>query len=370
MITEWDDYPVHQTPMPVAHTASGDPAVYERYWFSAFDLDATTAIGIGLSLYPNLGVIDAAFSVSRHGRQSSVFASAAMDGRVTRVGPLSVEVLEPLAMLRVVAQPHDGLGGELVFRAVAGPVEEPRTIRTSGARTVSDRTRLVQFGTAEGRLTLDGEDVALDRGRWRSVRDRSWGIRATHGSAAGRVGPAAASPPGSSWFVWSVLHFDDECVHAVWHEDPDGGRIGPTAAVVPVGRSEVARGDVLRTTSVDGSIRYRPGTRWVDAAELALGPRGAVRRRIDVEPRVPFLMKGLGYSHPDRAFGAWHGGTSVAREDWTLADLDPQERANLHVQALSRVRSEGHGTGVGLFEHAVVGPHAPSRMPEGTAPAS
>lgn len=370
MITEWDDHPVHQTPMPVAHPASGDPAHYERYWFAAFDLAATTVVGAGLSLYPNLGVVDAAFSVARDGRQSSVFASGPLaPSRPTAVGPITVEVLEPLQTLRVVVD-HVGLGGELTFRAVTDPVEEPRTIRTSGVRTTSDRTRLVQFGAADGQIAVDGEDLVLNPAEWRSVRDRSWGIRATHGSAAGSssVSSSSASSPASSWFVWSVLHFDDECVHAVWHEDPDGAQSGASGAAVPV--RAPACGPVQHTTTVDANIAYRPGTRWVERADLRLGPRGAVDRRIGVEARVPFLMKGLGYSHPEHAFGAWRGGPTVDREDWVFADLDPRDRTTLHTQMLSRVHSDGHGTGVGLFEHAVVGRHDPSGMPDGTAPAS
>ncbi|BBG02785.1 MULTISPECIES: hypothetical protein [Pseudonocardia] len=356
MITSWDDYPVHQTPMPVAHPESGDPAHYERYWFSAFDLDATTAIGFGLSLYPNLGVVDAAFSVSRGGVQTSVFASGALtDDRALAVGPLSVEVVEPLRTLRVVAESHAGLGGELVFRSRTDPLEEPRTLRTSGIRTTSDRTRLVQFGTVEGSLTVDGVTTTLTPDRWRSVRDRSWGIRATHGSAA--AGPARRS--SDSYFVWSVFHFDQECVHAVWHEDPEGNRIGTTGAVVPV---HDAPGELARTSTLDCDIRYRAGTRWAETAALRLGPRGTVDRDIAVTPRVPFLMKGLGYSHPDHAFGAWHGGTVVDREDWVLADLDPTDRSVLHTQMLSELRTADGRSGVGLFEHAVVGRHTPSGM--------
>lgn len=356
MITSWDDYPVHQTPLPVAHPESGDPAHYERYWFGFFDTAATTAVGFGLSLYPNLGVIDAAFSVARGGRQESLFASGAMDPSrsVTRVGPLSVEVVEPLRALRVVADTECGLGGDLMFSAVTNPLEEPRSIRSSGTRVTSDRTRLVQFGSADGRITVDGVDLAVDSTSWRAVRDRSWGIRATHGSAA-----AVASPtPPSSWFVWNVLHFDDECVHAVWHEDPDGSRIGATGAVLPVKSDEPVR----KTSTLDCDITYRPGTRWVQDATLRLGPRGAVERAIRIEPRVLFLQKGLGYSHPDHRFGAWHGGTVVARETWRESDLDPSDRANLHQQMLSVLHRDDGAVGVGLFEHAAVGRHAPSGL--------
>ncbi|MGW4486737.1 hypothetical protein ACWEOE_23185 [Amycolatopsis sp. NPDC004368] len=115
MITRWDVYPVHQTPLPVAHPGSGDPTHYERYWFSAFDTEATTSVGFGLSLHPNLGVADAAFSVSRDGVQRSLFASGPMtDDRALTVGPLSIAVLERLRLLHVRAD-SPTIGGDFPF---------------------------------------------------------------------------------------------------------------------------------------------------------------------------------------------------------------------------------------------------------------
>ncbi|MEV5177171.1 hypothetical protein AB0L10_40340 [Streptomyces flaveolus] len=366
MITAWDDYPVHQTPMPVAHPASGDPAHYERYWFGFFDLAATTAVGFGLSLHPNLGVADAAFSVSRVGRQTSVFASGPLHHeRPLVVGPLSIEVVRPLNTLRVVANQYAGLGGEFIFHAHTDPAEEPRVVRTAGARTTSDVTRVVQFGSVEGTLIRDGEPTALDRTRWRAVRNRSWGVRSVHGGAAARTPAVPAAPPGA-YFVWSVLHFDDECLHATWHEDPEGNRSGVVATALPVRDTDPVRQPV-RGTEVDCAIRYLPGTRRPDRVRLRLGPRGALSREVEIEARVPFLMKGLGYGHPEHAFGAWHGGERVSYEAWDLGALDPADRTALHTQSLSVLRTADGRTGTGLFEHAVIGRHVPSGMPDGTA---
>src|SRR5205823_8798062 len=33
-ITPLDDYPLHQTPLPIAQMATGDPNHYDRYWFN------------------------------------------------------------------------------------------------------------------------------------------------------------------------------------------------------------------------------------------------------------------------------------------------------------------------------------------------
>ena len=93
MITPWDDYPVHQTAMPVATPVSGDPNHYDRYFFNGFDPNGEFYFGVALGIYPNRGVIDGAFSVVRDGIQHSVFASGHMpldrDGKL--VGPGDIE---------------------------------------------------------------------------------------------------------------------------------------------------------------------------------------------------------------------------------------------------------------------------------------
>ena len=56
-------------------------------------------------------------------------------------------------------------------------VEEPRFTLRVGGRTVLDTTRLTQFGTWEGTITLGGERITIDPAEVLGVRDRSWGIR-------------------------------------------------------------------------------------------------------------------------------------------------------------------------------------------------
>ena len=39
MITDFDDYMIHQTSDPVTQPASSDRNFYDRYWFNGFDGD-------------------------------------------------------------------------------------------------------------------------------------------------------------------------------------------------------------------------------------------------------------------------------------------------------------------------------------------
>ena len=92
MLTPFDDYPIHQTPLPLAHPATGDPNHYDRFWFNGYTEDFYFAVG--MAVYPNRGIIDAAISVVHDGVQRSVFASGRIpeDRTQTRVGPLTIDI--------------------------------------------------------------------------------------------------------------------------------------------------------------------------------------------------------------------------------------------------------------------------------------
>ena len=54
MLSKFDDYPIHQTPEPIAVPVSTDRNAYDRYWFNGYTDDGEFYFGIGAALYPNL----------------------------------------------------------------------------------------------------------------------------------------------------------------------------------------------------------------------------------------------------------------------------------------------------------------------------
>ena len=96
-VSSWDDYPVHQTSELVAHPATSDRNFYDRYYFNLHGSSDELFAVFGLGQYPNLGVTDAFVDVRYGERQYIVRASTELlDRASTRVGPIRVEVLEPL----------------------------------------------------------------------------------------------------------------------------------------------------------------------------------------------------------------------------------------------------------------------------------
>ena len=97
VLSSFDDFPIHQTSQPIAHTASADLNHYDRYFFNGYTRDTRLYFAAAMGLYPNRHVADAAFSVVVDGgtvdaRQISVHASRrapADRADANQVGPIT-----------------------------------------------------------------------------------------------------------------------------------------------------------------------------------------------------------------------------------------------------------------------------------------
>ena len=89
MLTAGDEYPIHQTPEPVAFAGS-DRNFYDRFFFNGYSADGKNFFAAAMGVYPALNIIDASVSILRDGKQSSIFMSRPlnMERMDTFVGPL------------------------------------------------------------------------------------------------------------------------------------------------------------------------------------------------------------------------------------------------------------------------------------------
>ena len=373
MLTPFDDYAVHQTSLPVAHPVSGDRNHYDRYFFNGYDVGGDWFFAVALGVYPNRDVIDAAFSVLQGGVQRAVFASGRLplDHTVSRIGPIAIEVIEPLRINRVIVDAeHLGIGADLTWEARTIALEEPRQAQISGVAVAQDTTRLTQWGTWQGTIDTGGERIAVDRTRSRGTKDRSWGIRWI-GEPPGGAPPRSGHPPGV-FYLWAPMHFDDRCTHAFLFEHPNGNRWYWTGAEIPIlapgeqtwGNEEGLR----RPRSVDYELKMRPGTRVTDSSALELNFAEGVERQ-ELEPILDFRLKGIGYLNPKWIHGVWHGEEEVGSDMWETATLDPLLPENYHVEQLVHVHSD-RGEGVGVLEQLILGPHSPTGFTDWTSGAA
>ena len=98
MLHPLDEYPVHQTPLPMSQAGTSDKNFYDRCYFNAHDRTGDVFVITGLGIYVNLGVIDAYATVKLGDVVHTVRFSGALgpDRMHQQVGPYRIEVLEPL----------------------------------------------------------------------------------------------------------------------------------------------------------------------------------------------------------------------------------------------------------------------------------
>lgn len=358
MITSFDDYPVHQTWQPIAHPESGDPSHYDRYFFNGYSRDGSLFFALAMGLYPNRHVVDSSFSVIRNGEQVNLHASARAPFdrmQCTTVGPIKVEILEPLRSHRItVHAPEHSLSADLVFTASSQPYEEPPFLALTGNRTTMHYTRLTQLGSWRGTITLADETFDIDNDTFVGSRDRSWGIRGI-GERVQMGAPTAQST--QFYWLWAPVCFDGFGTVFDVNEYADGERWHQSGAML------IGTDTVRHAHTVEYEFDWEPGTRRARGFSLAYGFE-STRLELEFEPILHFQMFGLGYLHPEWGHGMWKGELEVGSDRFSLPVADPTAMHHLHVQTLSRVTATDESgtshTGIGVLETLVLGAHNPS----------
>lgn len=364
MITSFDDYCIHQTAEPIAAPSQSDRNFYDRYWFNGFDAAGEFLFEIGFGLYPNRRVMDGHFSVSRGGKQTAFHASrrAPGDRRETEIGPLRLEIVEPMRQVRVSLAPNEhNIECELLFTASSAPHEEPRNVMHDDGHLIMNNSRFTQMGSWSGYFTIDGDRVEVNQVY--GTRDKSWGVRPV-GEPQGGAPGLMNNEPGVYW-VWCPLNFGDVCTQFGTFEDRDGNPTQVSADMAPLYSDPAdipALEDpgIIAMTDVAHKLQWRKGTRLAKAAEFHFADKNGNRYDIEVENAGPvFYMLGVGYNHSEWGHAYWKGELETGREDWDLSAINPLDFQYLHTHQVVRGKM-GDKVGMGTLESIVIGRHDPS----------
>ena len=348
MLSPLDDYPLHQVAETMAHVGTSDRNFYDRYYFNGFDLTGETMFVFGHGQYPNLGVTDAFVLVHRAGQHRVVRASRELRGdrSNTVVGPLRVEVIEPLKKLRVVCEPNEhGLAIDATWTGSVPAIEEPRHYIRENGRVIFDSVRLAQTGGWDGTLVIDGEELTLTDATWSGTRDRSWGIRPVGDSEP--PGIRASNPFGWFW-IYTPIRFKDHSLVIIQQERPDGSKVlEESVRIWADGRYEW-----LGATSHE--LIFQPGTRRAIGGTIRAGDLEIV-----AEPMLGVhvgVATGYGYD-ADWRHGQWQGPELVV-QGVHIDTNTPEGAARMFglVDASSKFTYDGN-VGYGLFETMAIGPH-------------
>jgi hypothetical protein len=359
MLSKADDYPIHQLPEPIA-TAGTDRNFYDRYFFNGYSADGATFFAAALGVYPHLNVMDASFSVIADGVQRNLHASKLlnMERMDTHVGPIAVEVIEPLKKLRVrVSVNEHGIEADLVFTKRAPAVEEPRFTYRQGPGTMLDYTRLTQNGTYEGSVSVKGRRI--DARGFMGTRDRSWGVR-----PIGLPNPQGVAPPRMPQFywLWAPLNFDDRFM--LYHDNADGsGKPWNTASVMGM----TGEAEPVHMATCKSKIAFKSGTRHARSAVIETVDPDGGKWRVELTPKYNFYMSGIGYMNPEWGHGQYKGETALGYDEYETAGVNENDMRFLHVQAISSAKLTGPNVtreGMGVLEQLIIGPHTPSGFKE------
>ena len=351
MLTKGDDYPLHQTAEQIAYSGT-DRNFYDRYFFNGYNSDGSDFFAIAFGVYPHLNVADAHFSCVRGDVQHCVHASRilGMERMDLTVGPIQIEVIEPLRKLRVIVENHEGIAADLTFTGRAFPVEEPRFTRRIGPRTFMDYTRMTQNGHWSGWIEIDG--VRHDLKDAVGTRDRSWGVRPI---GASDPQPTVPQMVPQFYWLWSPVNFDTGSLF--FHINADGHGIpwNTRAVWCPDGADSAGMDETEEAHMI---VTLKQGWRHAQSATLTISDHS----KITFTPIATFLMRGIGYGHPEWTHGGWKGALAVAREDIELDSITAGRPDHLHIQAISRVTMERGGAtqqGIGILEQLILGTYAP-----------
>ncbi len=303
MLSAGDEYPVHQTPEPVAMV--GDRNFYDRFFYNGCSPDGRLFFAAALGVYPALDVIDAAFCVSLDGVQHNLRVAGRLNGArmAMAVGPLSVTVDVPLARVRVrvAANAASPLSAELLFEGRHFPIEEPRFTRRVGTRLWMDYTRMTQNGRWSGWIDIAGVRHAVTPDVT-GTRDRSWGIRPV---GAADLQPAPAAP--QFFWLWTPCNLPGHSVYFHSNDDAQGMPWNRRAVLFADG---AGRNEGREFDAPSYAIQWQPGTRRVRqvvidlAAETRLtltpGGRSGICAGAFLHERAGLYPSGLGPWH-----GAW-----------------------------------------------------------------
>jgi hypothetical protein len=353
--------------------------LYDRFFFCGYpttgDLVGQAYFAVAFGTYPGRNIVDAAFSVIVDGVQHNVRGSRLMgENRLDlHVGPVTIEILEPLRSLRVrVDSPDGGIRADLVFHARGPAFEEPHYRWAPGHLTVFDITRLTQNGNWTGWIETPSQRFEVNPLCWLGTRDRSWGIRPI-GARATNMAPDG--PPPAFYWLWAPMNFPDLNVIFDVNETPAGTRWHENAAVAPVLEADAKTAgetnDIRHGTHTYSAL-MKNGTRHAETfiARFSLpniNP-GEPDENIQftMQSKLTFFMSGIGYGHPTWGHGMFVGPDEQTYDSFVLADVDESDLAVFnHVQIFSTIARFDANTGKqvaghGILEMLISGPHAPS----------
>lgn len=320
-VTRLDEYLIHQLPTTIDHVADSDPRWYDRYWFSIFDIDREIVVSAGIGVYPNNNVIDGFSIVVHDGVQYNVRGSRELNHErmdVT-VGPLSVEVIEGLKLLRLrLGENEHGVTYDLTLETTFPGYQRPAVGFARANNRVMYHSEMGMFcGRVSGRVQVRGRTFEVDPERWMFSRDRSWGMRFDVGAPeAGATGLSRAvqrdadgRSPWAPTLPFIAAQFPDRFIFM----------LGEAGEVI------YRRGDHrerVRITSAEHEVDIHPGTIKPKRVTTVFTDARGEQTTITSTPWATAYLKGGNYGgYQGRYHGQHHDGGYLIADTFPVREM-------------------------------------------------
>ena len=194
MLIGLDEQLVHQVTATFGGVGGSDPQWNDGHYVCLCDSGGRIALTTNVRYYQNNDVADGFVCLRHRGRQHNLRVSRRLrpDMGSLTVGPLRVEIVEPMQVLRLVLEPGDhGFALDVLCHSTGVPYEDPVDITRVDGRLVSERLTYELAGWVEGWVEVGTERYELARGAASFFRNHSWGYQ------GGRGGPRLYGAPGT-----------------------------------------------------------------------------------------------------------------------------------------------------------------------------
>jgi hypothetical protein len=323
-LTRMDEFPRHQVGGTFDSVVSDSVHWNDGFYFTLGDEATGATLFSAIRLYPNTDVIDGFACVTVDQQQHNLRWSRRLRPRIDdiAVGPLSLEIVEPLNTLRLTCADNPyGIAFDLTWSALHEPYLEDRIVRYSGGRKVYDRTNYDQCCSVAGSISVAGRTLEVSPDTWVGVRDHSWGLGRTGGAASGAVAPSAARDPrrGFAMRQWTMIRMPDRVMFWQFHLQPDGGFEPFESVVIPLDASQPRWSYVSAEAEAD---RIDGLPRAARSRVAFTRPDGAVDRFELVPVTRPVYLQGGGYhdGFADRqGRGVFRGEDHGEGETWDVS---------------------------------------------------
>lgn len=365
-LSQYDEYPVHQTPYPVTYIPSTDYAWDEGYWFGVFNADEKVFLGTYLRINPNSDMIGGCVLLNIAGHQTTIRFNRCWRRNVAlEIGPYRMTIIEPLRRIRIELADNDsGLTFDVMWEGTSPAFLEEHHFATHRGRRTTDQSRYSQAGKCTGWIRSRERSWDVEPEGWSGSRDHSWGLYASRPPLSPL--PTLLPPieddegPKRAMRFWTCFRTGDYSGFYHVHETAEGVQCKMNDVFgTPFGGNVFKGWDVetIELVAATHAMEFQPGTRILKQATFLLkDSEGCDWKQVfDIET-PPWVVQPMGAfpgSWKDGGtFFTYHGSEELAIE-WEQADysIQPFEYTPHAVTGASAAEGFNTGTSEGTKVH-------------------